>query len=304
MKVTIVEVSPRDGLQNEKVILTTAQKLELIERLIGAGLTRIEALSFASPKTVPTMADAEALSNLLPRAGEVRYAGLVLNPKGLDRALKIDLDEINVVVCVSDTFSLRNQGVTTEVAMSNARSIIATARSHGRFTTLTLAVAFGCPFEGEVNPERVIDLALKAASEGVDEICIADTIGVGVPSHVRNFIKSLQGELLRTQTSLRFHFHNTRNTGIANALVAVEGGVEALDASAGGIGGCPFAPKATGNIATDDIAFMLERMGIDTGVCLPKLIPIAGYLTSSLGHEVPALLPRAGLFPRSGDEEA
>lgn len=304
MKVTIVEVSPRDGLQNEKVVLTTVQKLELIERLISAGLTRIEALSFASPKTVPTMADAEALSNLLPRTGEVRYAGLVLNPKGLDRALKIDLDEINVVVCVSDTFSLRNQGITAEVAMSNARSIIATARSHGRFTTLTLAVAFGCPFEGEVNPERVIDLALKAAVDGVDEICIADTIGVGVPSHVRNFIKSLQGELHRTQTSLRFHFHNTRNTGIANALAAVEGGVEAIDASAGGIGGCPFAPKATGNIATDDVAFMLERMGIDTGVCLPKLLPIAGYLSSSLGHEVPALLPRAGLFPRSGDEDA
>lgn len=297
MDVTIVEVSPRDGLQNEKAILSTAQKLELIERLIDAGLTRIEALSFASPKSVPTMADAEVLANLLPRGGSVRYAGLVLNPKGLDRALKVELDEINVVVCATDTFSSRNQGVSTEVAMENARSIISTSRSHKRFTTLTLAVAFGCPFEGEVNPERVVDLALTAASDGVDEICIADTIGVGVPSDVRSFIKLLQGELLSTGTSLRFHFHNTRNTGIANALVAIEEGVKSIDASAGGIGGCPFAPKATGNIATDDLTYMLERMGVDTGIQLSKLVPVAGYLSNLLGHEVPALLPRAGLFP-------
>jgi hydroxymethylglutaryl-CoA lyase len=296
MDVTIVEVSPRDGLQNEPVLLSTDDKVELIGRLVGAGARRVEAVSFAHPKLVPAMADAEAVMERVPRAEGVAYAGLVLNRRGLDRALATGVDEVNVVVGVSDSFSRRNQNATTEESMQAAADVLARARGHGLFTTLTLATSFGCPFEGEVDPARVAALAARGAAAGAQELCLADTIGVGVPSQVRDLAARVR-DAAGPEPPLRFHFHNTRNTGFANAVAAVEQGAKVLDASAGGIGGCPFAPKATGNIATDDLVFLLERMGLDTGWDLAALLPTAAFLAGRLGHEVPALLPRAGVFP-------
>lgn len=294
--ITIVEVSPRDGLQNESVLLSTDAKVELITQLIDAGARRVEAVSFAHPKLVPAMADAEAVMERVPRRDGVSYAGLVLNRRGLDRALRTGVDEVNAVVAVTDTFSRKNQNMSTEEAMRDALSVIADARSAGLFTTLTLSAVFGCPFEGEVPVQRVVDLAAEAAAAGVQELALGDTIGVGVPGQVRDMTARVR-DAVGPSLPLRYHFHNTRNTGFANAYAAVLDGVTVLDASAGGIGGCPFAPKATGNIATDDLVYLLERMGYRTGFDLPTLLPTAAYLSEQLGHEVPALLPRAGTFP-------
>jgi hydroxymethylglutaryl-CoA lyase len=291
-----VASSPRDGLQNESVVLPTDAKVELIGRLVAAGASRIEAVSFAHPRLVPTMADAEAVMERVPRPDGVSYAGLVLNRRGLDRALACGVDEVNVVVCVSDSFSRRNQNMSTEEAVRAAVDVVGEARSRGLFTTLTLATAFGCPFEGEVSRDRVVELAREAAASGAHELCLADTIGVGVPTQVRDLTDASR-EVLGEEQALRFHFHNTRNTGFANAAAAVDAGATVLDASAGGIGGCPFAPAATGNIATDDLVYLLERMGRRTGIDLQALMPTAGFLGAALGHEVPALLPRAGDFP-------
>jgi hydroxymethylglutaryl-CoA lyase len=295
-EVMIVEVSPRDGLQNEPVVLPTEAKVELIGRLVRAGARRIEAVSFAHPKLVPAMADAEAVMAAVPRPDGVSYAGLVLNRRGLDRAVAAGVDEVNVVVCVSDTFSHRNQNMSTSEAMAVAEEVAADARAQGLFTTLTLSTAFGCPFEGEVPPDRVVDLARRGAAAGFDELCLGDTIGVGTPAQVRDLTAGVRAAVGDTPP-LRYHFHNTRNTGFANAFAAVLDGVGVLDASAGGIGGCPFAPNATGNIATDDLVYMLDRMGITTGWDLDALLPTARFLTDHLGHQVPAMLPRAGSFP-------
>ena len=295
-QVEIVEVSPRDGLQNEAVVLATDAKVELISRLVEAGAGRIEAVSFAHPRLVPAMADAEAVMAQVPRGGGVSYAGLVLNRRGLDRAVDAGVDEVNVVVCVSDSFSRRNQNMPTEEAMAVAEEVAAGARSRGLFTTLTLSTAFGCPFEGEVPPGRVVELARRGAGAGFDELCLGDTIGVGTPTQVRELTAAVRAAAGPTPP-LRYHFHNTRNTGFANAFAAILDGVTVLDASAGGIGGCPFAPNATGNIATDDLVWMLERMGISTGWDLDALLPTAKFLTDHLGHQVPAMLPRAGSFP-------
>ena len=295
-QVEIVEVSPRDGLQNEAVVLATDAKVELISRLVEAGAGRIEAVSFAHPRLVPAMADAEAVMAQVPRGGGVSYAGLVLNRRGLDRAVDAGVDEVNVVVCVSDSFSRRNQNMSTEEAMAVAEEVAAGARSRGLFTTLTLSTAFGCPFEGEIPPGRVVELARRGAGAGFDELCLGDTIGVGTPTQVRELTAAVRAAVGATPP-LRYHFHNTRNTGFANAFAAILDGVTVLDASAGGIGGCPFAPHATGNIATDDLVWMLERMGISTGWDLDALLPTAKFLTDHLGHQVPAMLPRAGSFP-------
>jgi hydroxymethylglutaryl-CoA lyase len=296
MDVTIVEVSPRDGLQNESVILSTDAKVELITRLIAAGARRIEAVSFAHPKLVPAMADAEAVMERVPRGDGVSYAGLVLNRRGLDRALASEVDEVNVVVGVTETFSRRNQNMLTDEALRAARDVIAEAKSRELLTTLTLSVAFGCPFEGEVNVDRVLHLAREGAAAGVDELCLGDTIGVGVPSQVRTLTQRVRAEI-GPRPRLRYHFHNTRNTGYANAFAAVLDGVTVLDSSAGGIGGCPFAPRATGNVATEDLVYLLERMGLTTGIDLNALGPTAQFLGEQLRHDVPALLPRAGGFP-------
>jgi hydroxymethylglutaryl-CoA lyase len=294
--VTIVEVSPRDGLQNESTILTTDAKVELITQLVGAGARRIEAVSFAHPRLVPAMADAEDVMAKVPRQDGVSYAGLILNRRGLDRAADTGVHEVNVVVCASDTFSRRNQNASADEAMQMAEEVIGMARGRGLFTTLTLATAFGCPFEGEVSAGRVAELARRAAASGVNELCLADTVGVGSPNQVRDLTARVR-DAVGERPPLRFHFHNTRNTGFANAFAAILEGVTVLDASAGGIGGCPFAPNATGNIATDDLVYMLDRMGLRTGVDIRNLLPTAQFLSEQLGHQVPALLPRAGAFP-------
>ncbi|GHF24226.1 hydroxymethylglutaryl-CoA lyase [Pseudolysinimonas yzui] len=296
MHVEVVEVSPRDGLQNESVILSTAAKVDLVSRLVAAGATRIEAVSFAHPRLVPAMADAEEVMAGVPRQAGVSYAGLVLNRRGLDRALATGVDEVNVVVCASDTFSQRNQNASTDESLAAAIDVVRDARAAGLFTTVSIATAFGCPFEGEVAAERVLDLARRSADAGADEICFADTIGVGVPTQVRSLADGFRST---HETALRFHFHNTRNTGYANAAAAIDAGVMTLDASAGGIGGCPFAPRATGNIATEDLIYLVERMGMSTGWNLLAVLPIADFLSAELGKTVPSMLSQAGSFPPS-----
>lgn len=293
--IDIIEVSPRDGLQNESVLLPTAAKIELIRRAVAAGARRIEAVSFVRPDAVPAMADAEAVLDGVPRSEGVSYIGLVLNQRGYLRAKAAAVDEINVVVPVTESFSLRNQNAGAEDLMAMAEAVAEDAARVGLPCSVTLAVAFGCPFEGEVDPARVVKFGMRAVQAGAVEVAIADTIGVGVPTQVRRLVGDLRAEL--PTTPLRVHFHNTRNTGYANAMAAVDLNVTRIDASVGGIGGCPFAPKATGNIATEDLVYMLDRSDLDTGLDLQTLIDAAGFVSDALGKQVPALLPRAGGFP-------
>lgn len=292
--VEVVEVAPRDGLQNEDTILNTDEKLRLIDGLIGSGVRRIEVTSFVNPDRLPQLADAEAVAARLPR-GTISWIGLVLNERGFDRALAAGMDEVNVVVVATDTFSTRNQGVSVDEAIGAWNRIAARARAGGVRTTVTIAAAFGCPFEGEVTVDRVGDVLARCVDAQPDEVALADTIGVGVPAQVRA-LSARAGEVA-AGIPLRWHFHNTRNTGYANALTAVELGAAALDASAGGIGGCPFAPAATGNIATEDLIYLLDRSGVQTGVSGEALFPVAAMLGSLLGTPVPGQLARAGWFP-------
>lgn len=293
--VEIVEVSPRDGLQNERTILGTAAKVHLLKQIAKAGVRRIEAVSFVRPDAVPAMADAEAVMAAITREQGVSYAGLVLNHRGLVRAKDSGVDEVNVVVPATETFNRRNQNATMEESIAVAEEIAAEAAASGIFCTVTVAVAFGCPFEGEVDPDAVLTVAARTALAGAAEIALADTIGVGVPSQVRHLFGEVRGSA--PDVKIRGHFHNTRNTGYVNVLAAAELGVAALDTSIGGIGGCPFAPKATGNVATEDLVYMFDRMAYHTGLRLDVLIDTAEYLSRQLGYEVPALLPRAGTFP-------
>jgi hydroxymethylglutaryl-CoA lyase len=295
--VQIVEVAPRDGLQNEAVTLATATKAELVGLLAGSGVRRIEVTSFVNPARVPQLADAEELCGMLPR-GEVSWIGLVLNERGLDRAIRAGLDEVNVVVVATDTFSQRNQGVSTDDAIAAWTRIADRARTAGLRTTVTIAASFGCPFEGEVAPERVADVLARCVQAQPDEVALADTIGVGVPAGVRA-LADVAAEVA-SGIPLRWHFHNTRNTGYANAIAAVERGAAALDASAGGIGGCPFAPAATGNIATEDLLYLLDRSAVRTGVSATALGPATDLLASTLGKPVPGLFAKAGPFPPAG----
>lgn len=297
-QLTIVEVSPRDGLQNEKTLLTTGAKVDLIEQLIGAGARRIEAVSFVHPKLVPAMADAEAVMEAVPQRNDVSYIGLVLNPRGWARAKAAGVDEINVVACASETFSEKNQNSTIEGLISDAEEVLSAAKADGVPASLTISVAFGCPFEGEVDPEVVIGLARRGAAAGAAEIAIGDTIGVGVPTQVTRLVDGIRREV-GDGVRLRAHFHNTRNTGFANAAAALGAGVRVLDSSAGGIGGCPFAPRATGNIATEDLVYLAHRMGYSTGLDIDALMPIAGFLAGQLEHDTPALVSKAGNFPGS-----
>lgn len=294
-QVEIVEVSPRDGLQNEATPVTTAQKVELITRAIAAGARRIEVTSFVHPKRVPQMADAEAVMAALPRGKDVSYIGLVLNGRGFDRALAAGVSEVNYVLVASDTFSQRNNGAPTLETLSGWAEVAASARAANMPTSVTIGASFGCPFEGEVPVARVVDIARRAAEHGLDEIALADTIGVASPADVVERFNAVAEALPGIR--LRAHFHNTRNTGIANAYAAVMAGVGVLDASLGGIGGCPFAPAATGNIPTEDLVYMLGRMRLATGIDLPAAIEAAKWLETVIGRPNPALLGRAGIFP-------
>lgn len=295
MKIDLVEVGPRDGLQTEGIIVPTLTKVALINRLVGAGLKRLEVASFVNPKKVPQMADAEAVLAGLPRAAGVSYIGLVLNRRGYERAAAAGCDEVGMAVVASDTFNRRNQGVGTEESIEAWLDIARAARAAGIKAHVTISAAFGCPFEGEIDQARVVRIAQQCAEGEPIEIAIADTVGVAVPTQVADLLGCLREAL--PDMPLRAHFHNTRNTGIANAYAAVMAGVQSLDASVGGVGGCPFAPAATGNIPTEDLLYMLNRMHVDTGVSLAALIDTGRWLQEQIGRPIPGMLIKAGIFP-------
>jgi hydroxymethylglutaryl-CoA lyase len=293
--IEIVEVGPRDGLQSEPEVLPTATKLELINRLVAAGLKRLEVASFVNPKRVPQMADAEAVLAGLPKVPGVQYVGLVLNKKGFDRALAAGCTEVGLVTAATNSFSERNQGATTEELIRTIEEIAPLAREAGVRMQVTLSTAFGCPFEGEVPAARVVEICQRLAQSKPLEIALADTIGVAVPSQVTALIEQVRGVV--GDVAIRCHFHNTRNTAVANAYAAVLAGVSTLDASVGGVGGCPFAPNATGNVGTEDLVYMLSRAGYDTGIDLTKLIDTARWLGEQRGKPVPSMVSKAGGFP-------
>lgn len=294
--IEIVEVGPRDGLQNDPVLMPTDVKLEFIDRLIGAGVKRMEAASFVHPKLVPAMADSDAIMAQVPRGKGVRYIGLALNERGMRRALDAKCDEVNFVMVASEGFGKRNQNATPEETADLFDKIAVLAHDDGVPVSVTISVAFGDPFDGEVPVDRVAMLAGRAAAAGAVEIALGDTIGVANPWDVRERIDAVRAAA--PDARLRLHFHNTRNTAMANIYAAVEAGVDVIDASVGGIGGCPFAPKATGNVATEDVVYMLERGGYDTGLDLSKLIETAKWLeTEGLRHPVDSALAKAGGFP-------
>ncbi|MDL9938191.1 hydroxymethylglutaryl-CoA lyase [Gordonia sp. ABSL1-1] len=299
--VQLIEVGPRDGLQNEQKLLTVDEKVELIVRAVDAGVRRVEAVSFVNPKRVPQMAGAEEVLAAVPRRDDVSYIGLVLNRRGLDRAVAAGVDEVNVVVVSTEEFSQRNQGCSVAEGISAAIDIVRDARAAGIASTVTIATAFGCPFSGEVESAwigKIIDQLVSAAPP--DEIALADTIGVGVPAQVRAL--AAEADEHAPGIPQRWHFHNTRNTGYANALTALDTGAAALDASIGGFGGCPFAPAATGNIASEDLLYALDRSGVATGVDMGALVDAAAWLGGRLEKAVPALLGRAGGFPAPGTD--
>jgi hydroxymethylglutaryl-CoA lyase len=291
--VEIVEVSARDGIQNEATILSVDTKLDLIARAVAAGARRLEVTSFVNPARVPQMADAAELSARLPR-GVARYIGLALNAKGFERAAEAGLDEVNFVVVASDAFSRRNQGMGTDDALRVWADMAGAAR--GRIDAgLTIGAAFGCPFEGEVPVSRLLSVVERAMDARPFELALADTIGVATPRDVAERVGAIRAAF--PDLRLRLHLHNTRNTGIANAWAGLMAGVRIFDASLGGVGGCPFAPRATGNIATEDLVYVFQRAGIETGMDLDACIDTAAWLEGVLGHPVPGMVMKAGGFP-------
>jgi isopropylmalate/homocitrate/citramalate synthase len=288
----IREVGPRDGLQNEKQVVPPETRAELVERLAAAGLRRIEAASFVNPERVPQMAGAEEVVAAVERRDGVVYSGLALNERGYDRLRETGLGEVSFAVAATESFSQRNAGASVDAALEDGERIVARAKEDGIQASVTISVAFGCPFEGTVDPNRVVKIAERVAAAEPDEIVLADTIGVGTPSRVRGLLE----RVIALGKPVGGHFHNTRNTGFANAYAALEAGAASLDASVGGLGGCPFAPKATGNVATEDLAYLLEGEGVETGVDLEALIGISEWLEELLGRRLEGYLYRAGLF--------
>jgi isopropylmalate/homocitrate/citramalate synthase len=292
MRIEIVDVGPRDGLQNEDETLAPEVRAELCDKLAATGIPRVEAASFVNPKLVPQMAGAEEVMAAIDRSPHTSYAGLVLNEKGYERAVEAGVDEVRYAFPVTETFARRNQNTTVEAATALAARLVERARLDGVRVSITLSAAFGDPFEGKVEPGHVLDVASEVAESIPDEIVLADTIGVGVPSQVRNLVEGVA----RHGITVGCHFHDTRNTGIANAATAVESGATVLDASVGGTGGCPFAPRATGNIATEDLIYLLHGMGYETGIDLDALIEVASWLSQQLDKELPGQLYKAGNF--------
>jgi hydroxymethylglutaryl-CoA lyase/(R)-citramalyl-CoA lyase len=292
MRIEIVDVGPRDGLQNEDKTLSPEVRAELCDRLAAAGVPRVEAASFVNPKLVPQMAGAEEVMAAIERHPGTSYAGLVLNEKGYERAVEAGVDEVRYAFPVTETFAKRNQNTTVADAMELAERLVERARLDGVRISVTLSATFGCPFEGRVEPKVVLDTAERVGAARPDEIVLADTIGVGVPTQVRGLVEGV----LAFGTTVGCHFHDTRNTGIANAAAAVEAGATVLDASVGGTGGCPFAPKATGNISTEDLVYLLHGMGYETGIDLEALIECATWLSEQLGKELPGQVHKAGNF--------
>ncbi|HSS95156.1 MAG TPA: hydroxymethylglutaryl-CoA lyase [Candidatus Dormibacteraeota bacterium] len=296
MYVIVCDVGPRDGLQNEDRALDAAVRAELCDRLAAAGVRRVEAASFVNPKLVPQMAGAEEVMAALHRRPGTSYAGLALNEKGYERAVAAGVDEVHYAFAATDEFGRRNQNATTEQGLQTALALVARARSDRVPITVTISVAFGCPFEGRVAPARVLDLVERLMAIPPDEICLADTIGVGVPSQVKVLVRGAR----ELGAAVGAHFHNTRNTGYANAVAALDRGVASLDASVGGAGGCPFAPNATGNIATEDLVYLMRGLGEDPGIDLDALIECSHWLGQQLGKELPGMVARAGDFPPAG----
>jgi hydroxymethylglutaryl-CoA lyase/(R)-citramalyl-CoA lyase len=294
MQVVICDVGPRDGLQNDSTTLAPETRAELCERLADAGLRRVEAGSFVNPKRVPQMAGVEEVFDAIEERPDVSFSALALNGRGVERAIVAGVREIHLAYPVTDTFAERNQGMTLEEAASGTAELIAGASGSGMKVTATLGASFGCPFEGPVDPGVVIEHVRRMAQAGVDEVMLADTIGVAVPAQVRRLVPVALEAAGGKPVGL--HLHNTRNTGYANAIAGLEQGATLLDASIGGIGGCPFAPRATGNIATEDLVYLLDGEGVETGVDLDALIAVAEWLSGELRHDVPGLLHRAGPF--------
>jgi (R)-citramalyl-CoA lyase len=292
MRVQVVDVGPRDGLQNEDKSLAPEIRAELCDRLAAAGVPRVEAASFVNPKRVPQMAGAEKVMAAIDRRPGTSYAGLVLNEKGYERAVEAGVDEVRYAFPVTETFARRNQNTTVAEATQLAGRLVERARLDGVRVSITLSAAFGDPFEGRVEPGHVLGIAEKVSVANPDEILLADTIGVGVPSQVWELVEGV----LAFGATVGCHFHDTRNTGIANAAAAVESGATVLDASVGGTGGCPFAPRATGNIATEDLVYLLHGMGHETGIDLDALIEVAEWMAERLGKELPGQVYKAGNF--------
>lgn len=298
--IEIVEVSPRDGLQNETRIFSPEARAELILRAAAAGASRIEAVSFVNPQRVPQMAEAErvldlAREGLASNGLSPSLIGLVLNERGFRRALAAKVDEVNFVVVASESFNRRNQGVSIAETMAQCEAMAIDALASECSISLTIAASFGCPFEGETDPGVITDLARRGRAFGASEIALADTIGSGVPSEVSERFERVRKAV--PDVRLRGHFHNTRNTGFANAWAAVQAGAASIDASVGGIGGCPFAPRATGNIATEDLVYMLSRSGYETGLDINALVELAEWLGERVEQQPPGLVRRAGSFP-------
>lgn len=297
-RIEMVEVGPRDGLQNEKTVVSTADKAELIRRAIAYGARRIEVTSFVNPSRVPQLADAEQLVAMLPDRDDVTYIGLVLNRRGAERALATGrIDELGAVCVTSDAFGIRNQGQSSDESLAAAIEIVELAHAAGRSAQITIATAFGCPFAGEVPMARVIDMAKRAADAQPREVALADTIGVAVPAQVAEAVARVSEAV--GPLPVRVHFHNTRGSGLANVWAAVAAGAAIVDASLGGLGGCPFAPGAAGNVATEDVVYMLERSGIATGLALLDLVEAAAWFTGVMGRPLPAMVSKAPAFPAS-----
>lgn len=295
--VEMVEVSPRDGLQNEKLPVGTQDKLELIGRAIDAGVRRIEVTSFVNPRAVPQMADAEQVCAGLPVRDDVTFIGLVMNRRGAERAIATGrIDQLGAVSVSTDRFAMANQGQTSAGSVEAACDIIALARQSGRTGQATIAASFGCPFEGEVPEHRIVEMAAALAEAGAVEIALADTIGVANPAHVARLVGKVREVV--APLPVRVHFHNTRGTGLANVWSAIGAGATIVDASIGGLGGCPFAPGAAGNVATEDVAYMLERAGISTGLNLDTLIMANHWLAEVMQKNMPSMVGKAGGFPR------
>ncbi len=292
MRVTVCDVAPRDGLQNEAKTLEPEWRTELIERIAAAGVPRIEAVSFVNPARVPQMAGAEEVVEAIERADGVVYSGLVLNETGYDRLLASSLDEVHYAFASTQTFNQRNSNASIEESLQTGERIVARAHADGVRATVTIGASFGCPFEGAVDPGRVLEFAGRLVEAGWDEIVFADTIGVAVPRQVRHLV----AEGVKLGVPVGAHLHNTRNTGFANAYAAIESGATVLDASLGGIGGCPFAPRATGNICTEDLVYLLQGEGVETGVDLGALIAAAEWLEGVLERRLPGQVYRAGAF--------
>ncbi|PKP88350.1 MAG: hydroxymethylglutaryl-CoA lyase [Alphaproteobacteria bacterium HGW-Alphaproteobacteria-17] len=296
LHVEMVEVGPRDGLQNEAALVSTADKAELVRRAIDYGARRIEVTSFVNPQKVPQLADAEALVAVLPDRDDVTYIGLVLNRRGAERAIAAErIDELGAVCVTSDSFGIRNQGQNADESLAAAIEIVGLAKGADRSAQITIATAFGCPFEGEVPVARVVEMAKRAADSVPREIALADTIGCGSPAQVAEMVGRVREAV--AGLPVRVHFHNTRGTGLANVWAAVGEGAATVDAALGGLGGCPFAPGAAGNVATEDVLYMLGRSHVETGLDLDKAVAAAAWLAGRMDRALPAMVGRAPIFP-------